>query len=133
MWLRIWFVATARIGFWTWIWPDTLWTGAGSGSLISRLGKLELFYLAVRIIVELLMSKWMGLSLMENHLLIWWFCISPLNWIVALTLSLLLTLHLRKLGPWFVLSWRYNLHGSMKFLSWDCLNYYESNTKLCMQ
>ena len=41
VWLDIWSVATTRIDFWTWhLIEKTLWTGAGSGLLISMLEKL---------------------------------------------------------------------------------------------
>ena len=40
---------------------------------------------------------------MKNQLLKWWDCLSPLNWIRALRLSLLLKLPARKLEPWFFL------------------------------
>ena len=52
------------------IWPlnlsliyKTLWTGAGSGLLISMLGKLNRFHLTSLITLVLLMSKWLGLLL----------------------------------------------------------------------
>ena len=56
----------------------------------------------------LLMWKWMCLFLRKNHLLRCWSWLSVLNWIGALTLSLLLKLPPRKLGPWFDL-WRFYL------------------------
>ena len=49
------------------------------------------------------MWKWMGLFLRKNHLLRCWGWPSPLNWIGALTLSLLLKLPPGKSEPWFVL------------------------------
>ena len=49
------------------------------------------------------MWKWMGLFLRKNNLLRCWGWPSLLNWIGALTLSLLLKLHPRKLELWFVL------------------------------
>ena len=51
----------------------------------------------------LLMWKWIEPFLRKNQLLRCWGCLSVLNWIRALTLSLLLKLHPRKLEPWFVL------------------------------
>ena len=45
----------------------------------------------------------MGLFLTKNHLLRFWSWLSPLNWIEALTLSLLQKLPPRKLQSWFVL------------------------------
>ena len=49
------------------------------------------------------MWKWMGLFLSKNDILKCWGWLSLLNWIVALTLSLLLKLPPRKLEPWLVL------------------------------
>ena len=49
------------------------------------------------------MWKWVGLFFRNNYLLRCWGRLSFLNWIGALTLSLLLKLYLRKLEPWFVL------------------------------
>ena len=48
------------------------------------------------------MWKWLSLFLRNNYLLRSWGCLSLLNWIRALTLSLLLKLSPRKLKPWFV-------------------------------
>ena len=76
---------------------EILWTGARSGLLILMLGKLNWFRLIGLITVVLLMSKWMGLFLRKNHLLRCWGWPSLLNWIGALTLSLLLKLSPRKL------------------------------------
>ena len=75
----------------------TLWTGVRSGLLISILGKLNWFFLTSLIKMILLMSKWMGLLLRKNHLLVCWVCPSLLNWIGVLTFSLLLKLPPRKL------------------------------------
>ena len=50
-----------------------------------------------------LMWKWMGLFLRKNNILRSWGWLSLLNWIGALTLSLLLKLPPRKLMPWLVL------------------------------
>ena len=82
---------------------ETLWTRAGSGLLISVLKKLSWFHLTCLITLVLLMWKWMGLFLRKNHLLRCWGWLSLLNWIGALTLSLLLKLPPRKLEPWFAL------------------------------
>ena len=49
------------------------------------------------------MYKWTGWFLRKNHLLRCCGWLSLLNWIGALTLSLLLKLPPRKLEPWFVL------------------------------
>ena len=81
----------------------TLWTGTGSGLLISMLEKLNWFHLTSLITLVLLTWKWMGLFLRTNHLLRCWGWLSLLNWIGALTLSLLLKVLPRKLEPWFVL------------------------------
>ena len=79
-------------------------TGAKTGLLISMLEKHNWFYLTVLITLVLLMWKWMGLFWRENHLLRYWGCLSVLNWIGALTLSISLNMPPRKLEPWFVLS-----------------------------
>ena len=67
------------------------------------LEKLNWFRFTRFITLVLLMWKWMGLFLRKNHLLRCWGWLSLLNWIGALTLSLLLKLPPRKLEPWFVL------------------------------
>ena len=74
-----------------------------SGLLISILEKLNEFCLTILITLVLLMWKWMSLFLRKNHLLRCWGWLSLLNWIGALTLSLLLNLLPRKLEPWFIL------------------------------
>ena len=66
-------------------------------------GNFKLFHLTNLITLVLLMWKWMGLFLRKNHLLTCWGWLSLLNWIGALTLSLLLTVPPIKLEPWFVL------------------------------
>ena len=78
---------------------ETLWTGARKGLLISMVGILNWFYLIGLITVVALMWKWMGLFLRKNHLLGCWGWPFLLNWIEALTLSLLLKLPIRKLEP----------------------------------
>ena len=81
-------------------------TGLGqevSALLFSILEKLSLFCLASLITLALLMWKWIGLFLRKNNLLRCWGCLSTLNWIEALTLSLLLKLPPRKLESWFIL------------------------------
>ena len=95
-------MATTGIGFWFWIWSTRLlWTGAGSGLLISILEKLNWFVQynntgAIDVKID-------GSVLKKNHLLRSWGWLSILNWIGALTLSQLLNLPSRKLEPWFVL------------------------------
>ena len=80
---------------------DTVW--AESGLLISIPENLICFHLTSLITLLLLMGKWMGLFLRKNYLLRCWGSVSLLNWIGALTLSLLLILSPRKLESWFVL------------------------------
>ena len=67
------------------------------------LEKLNWFRLTSLITLVLWMWKWIGLFLWKNHLLRCWSWLSLLNWIGALTLSLLLKLHPNKSEPWFVL------------------------------
>ena len=87
---------------------ETLCTGVSSGLLISMLGKLSWFHLTGLITMVLLMWKWMGLFLRKNHLLRCWGWPSLLNWIGALTLSLLLKLPPRKSELYFIL-WNFFL------------------------
>ena len=82
---------------------ETMWTEAGSGLLISMPEKFNWFHLTRLITKVLLMWKRTGLFLRKNHLLRCWGWLSLLNWIGALTLSLLLKLPPRKLEPWFFL------------------------------
>ena len=51
---------------------ETLWTGAGSGFLITMLGRLNWFHLTGLRTLVLLIGKWMGLFLGENNLLKCW-------------------------------------------------------------
>ena len=60
------------------------------------------FRLTGIITLVLLMWKWMRLFLRKNQLWRCWGLLSLLNWIWALTLSLLLKLPPRKLESWFV-------------------------------
>ena len=76
---------------------QTPWTGVKSDLLISVLGKLSWFHLTGPITVVLLIWKWMGLFLRENHLLRCWVWPSLLNRSEVLTLSLLLKLPQKKL------------------------------------
>ena len=82
---------------------ETLLTGAGKGLLTSMLEKLNWFRLTGLLSLMLLMWKWMALFVTRNHLFWCWGWLSLLNWIGALTLSLLLKLPSRKLESWFVL------------------------------
>ena len=70
---------------------------------VEMLEKLNWFCLTSLITLVLLMWKWVHLLLRRNHLLRCWGWLSLLNWIGALTLSLLLKLPPRKLEPWLVL------------------------------
>ena len=70
----------------------------------------ELLYYKQEILsLVVLIWKWMGLFLRKKHLLRCWGCLSLLNWIGALTLSLLLKLHPRKLEPWLFVLWSFFL------------------------
>ena len=51
---------------------ETLWTGVGSGLLVSLLEKLNWFSLTSLTTLVLLMGKWMGLFLRKNNLLRYW-------------------------------------------------------------
>ena len=84
----------------------TLRTGAESRFLISVWEKLNWFCLTGLITLVLLMWKRMCLFLTKNDLLRCWGCLSHLNWIGALTLSLLIKLVPRKLESLFIL-WRF--------------------------
>ena len=71
------------------------------------------------------MWKWMDLFLRKNHFLKCWSWLSLLNWIGALTLSILLKLPPRKLGA---------LIHSMKFVSPEVdLYFYEYTIQPCME
>ena len=86
---------------WSWflnLTYETQWTGVRSGSLISILGKVNLIDLTV-----LQHVNWVGLHLMENHLLRCWDCIFFLIFIRALTLSSLLKLPIKTVEHWFLL------------------------------
>ena len=61
------------------------------------------FHLTSLLTLVLLMWKWMDLFLRKNHLLRCWGWLSLLNWIGAITLSLLLELPPKRLELWFVL------------------------------
>ena len=89
------------------------------------LEKLSWFCLTNLITLVLLMWKWMGLFLRKNNLLRCWGWLSLLNWIGALTLSLLLKLPPSKIGT---------LICSMKFLSPEVTLYlYKSTIQSCME
>ena len=102
-----------------------LWTGAGSGLLISMLRKLNWFHLTSLITLVLSIWKWMGLVLMKNDLLKCWGWLFLLNWIGVPTLSLLLKPPSRKLEPWFIL-------GSFFLLRLLCI-FYQSTILSCME
>ena len=80
---------------------EILYPGTENGLLISVLGNFSLFCLTGLITLILLVWKLMGLLLRKNHLLRCWGCLSLLNWIGALILSLLLKLHRKNLETWF--------------------------------
>ena len=104
---------------------ETLWTRLASGLLISF--RRNSFYLIDRITLVLLVWKCMGLFLMKNYISRAWDCLFLLNWIGALTLSLLL-----KLSPRKVVSWA--LIRSMKFLYFEVLlHLYKSTIRPCME
>ena len=65
--------------------------------------KFKWFCLTNLMTLVLLIWKLMGLFLKKNHILRCWGWLSLLNWIEALTLSLLLKLPPGKLESWFVL------------------------------
>ena len=73
---------------------DLLWTGAGKGLFISILEKINLFHLTSN--ADAIDVKMDG-SVLKNHLLRYWYCLSLLNWIRTLILSLLLKLPLKKI------------------------------------
>ena len=104
MWSDFWSDAATRIGFWTWFW-STRYCGLGQevACWFQYREKINKFRLIGQITLILLMWKWIGLFLRKNNLLRCWGWLSLLNWIEALTLSLLLKLPPRKLEPWFVL------------------------------
>ena len=100
---------------------ETLWTGAGSGLLMSVLEKLNLFHLTGLIILVLLMGKWMDLFLRKSLHLRCQGWLSLENWIGALTTSIAS----RKIGA---------LIRSMKFLSPGVALYlYKSAIQPCME
>ena len=91
-----------KIGFWTWIW-STRQCGLRQKWLVDFNAEISWFCLTVLITLVWLMWKWMGLFMRKNHLLRCWGWLSLLNWIGALTLSLLLKLPPRKLVLWLFL------------------------------
>ena len=98
-WSGVWFIASTRVGFSTWIWPIRLYPGSGSELLIFMLKKFNLLNLTGLIILVLLMWKCGGLLLNKNHLLRCWNCFFILNLIRALRLSILQKLLPSKLDP----------------------------------
>ena len=86
--IRLRFVVTIRVGFWTWMWPKKhLWTGTGNGLLTSKLGKLNFFQSTIQTTVVLLIWKWMDLFMMKSVFTDAGID-SLLNWIGTLTLSI---------------------------------------------
>ena len=76
-----------------------LWTELGICLLISISEKLNLFRLTSQITLVLLMRKWIGMFLKENHLVRCWTCLSLLNRVEAPALSLLLKPPPKKMIP----------------------------------
>ena len=70
---------------------------------------LNLFRFASLKMLVLLTWKRIGLLLRKNHPLRFWRCLSLLNWIGALPLSLLIKLPPRELEPWKFILWSYFL------------------------
>ena len=60
----------------------------------------------------------------KNHLLRWWCCHSLLNWIVAVTLSLLPKLSPSELEPWFALWSFFLLRLLYQSTMQPCMEYY---------
>ena len=97
---------------------------AGSGLLISLLNKLSLFRLTRLIAMVLLIRNLINLFLRKNHLVRCWSCPSFLNWIGALTLSLVKSAS-KKIGA---------LICSVKFVSPKVALYlYKSIIRHCME
>ena len=103
--------------------PDLLHKPNSYGILGQIFGLISSFF-SNRLLQVLLMGKWMGLFLRKNHHLRCWGWLSLLNWIGALTLSLLLKLPPRKWEPWFVL-WSFFLQR--------LLSIYKSTIQPCME
>ena len=82
VWPGIWFVATTRIGFRTWIWP-TKHCRLRQGFDFNT-GKAQLVLLTGLITLILLMWKWMDLLLRKSHLLRCWGCLSLLGLLYCL-------------------------------------------------
>ena len=93
------------------IWSTRHWIGARNGFLISVVGKLNWFHLTGLMILVLMMWKWIGLFLRKNNLLRCWSWISLLDWIGALTVSLLL--------KFLQENWSLNSFYDVSF-SWSC-------------
>ena len=109
MWSGIWSMATTRIVVWTWIWSTRHSGLEQEVACLFHCWKNSTGFIWHGLITLLLLIwKWMGLFLRKNPLLRCWGWLSLLNWIGALTLSLLLKLPPRKLEPWFVL-WNFFL------------------------
>ena len=113
MWSGIWSVATTTIGFWTCIWfTRHCRVGEEVTSLIT---------------LVLLMWKWVGLFLRKNLCLRYWDWLFLLNWIGALTLSIITFAKTasKKIGA---------LIHSMNFLSSEVALYlHKSTIWACME
>ena len=114
---------------------ETLWAGAGSGSLISMLEKLSLYCSTVLTTLVLFPWKWMYLFLRNNYLLRCCGCLSFLNWgflhylIKLLPKIRAVILSIRFLSPESVLYlyvstiWPYSCHtwaGAPNCYTWKC-------------
>ena len=125
MWSGIWSVGTTRIDFWAWIWSTRhCRLGAGSGLFDFNVAKTQLFSLDRSSDTGAIDVKIDGSVLSKNHLLRCWVWLSLLNWIGALTLSLLLKLPPKKIVA---------MIRSIKFLSPEVSLYlYKSTIRPCM-
>ena len=108
-------------------------TGAGSGLLILILEKFSWFHLSGLITLVLLMWKWICLFLRKNYLIRYWGCLSLLNWIEALTLTLLVKLRLNRYKGLLMLqmlpcsnSWLiiFSLSITLVYAHLKCLNWF---------
>ena len=103
LWSDIWSVVTARVDSWTWIWSMRHCGLQQKVACWFQFWKSSAFFFLIGLITwVLLVWKLIGLFLRKNHLLRCWGSLSLINWIGALTLSLLLKVPPRKLEPWFV-------------------------------
>ena len=89
MWSVIWSVATTRIAFWTWIW-STRHCGSGRKRLVDfNAGKTQLVSIDGSNNNDAIDMKMEDSFLSKNNISRRWWWLSLLNWIGALTLSLI--------------------------------------------